>query len=337
MNDLLSTLGINFEFHHPWFLLLFLLFVPLFIRDRKSKKSRGVRVPSTQGMAEDQLASIVFAVLRWLKYPILAAMILAMARPRTFSLDQNASHRGIDIMFSIDVSYSMLAQDLQPDRLDALKRIAQRFVNHRPMDRIGLVAYAGEGLLKVPLTTDHSIVKQQINMLDPAELRGGTAIGDGLAVAVNHIKNSKAKSKVILLMTDGVQTVKNSLDPITAAKIAKDNSIKVYTIGIGSNGYAPTPTQIDFFGNLIYTDQKVKIDEATLKEIAKITGGKYFRATSNERLQSIYDEINQLEKTDIKTPDRFTYQEHFRILLWIALAFLLLDALLRWVLFKTLG
>ncbi|HIC8642922.1 TPA: vWA domain-containing protein [Elizabethkingia meningoseptica] len=338
MSDLFAPLGLNFEFESPWLLLLFVAFIPLLIKDFIKKKNEGIKVPTTQGMSHTSGINFLFFLLKTTKYIILSAIILALARPRTFTVseDQNEG-KGIDIMLSVDVSFSMLSKDLEPDRLRALSKIAQKFVNDRPVDRIGLVAYAGDGFLKVPLTTDHEAVKQEIANLNPNELSPGTAIGEGLAVAVNHLKDSKAKSKIIILMTDGVQTIKNSLEPAVAAELAANNYIKVYTIGIGTNGYALTPTGIDpFFGDLIYTEQKVEIDELALQNIATVTGGKYFRATSNESLQQIYDEINQLEKSDIKISKMYDYKEYFRYFLWIALAFLVLDALLRWVKYKIL-
>ncbi|MDE5438673.1 VWA domain-containing protein [Elizabethkingia meningoseptica] len=338
MSDLFAPLGLNFEFESPWLLLLFVAFIPLLIKDFIKKKNEGIKVPTTQGMSHTSGINFLLFLLKTTKYIILSAIILALARPRTFTVseDQNEG-KGIDIMLSVDVSFSMLSKDLEPDRLRALSKIAQKFVNDRPVDRIGLVAYAGDGFLKVPLTTDHEAVKQEIANLNPNELSPGTAIGEGLAVAVNHLKDSKAKSKIIILMTDGVQTIKNSLEPAVAAELAANNHIKVYTIGIGTNGYALTPTGIDpFFGDLIYTEQKVEIDELALQNIATVTGGKYFRATSNESLQQIYDEINQLEKSDIKISKMYDYKEYFRYFLWIALAFLVLDALLRWVKYKIL-
>lgn len=337
MSDFFSMMGLNFEFQSPWFFLGFLLLIPLLIRDFTRKKQVGVKVPSTKGMSKASGMGFIFFILKISKYIILSSLVVAMARPRTFTVseDQNDG-KGIDIMLSVDVSFSMLSKDLDPDRLRALEKIAQKFVDDRPGDRIGLVAYAGEGFLKVPLTTDHQVVKESIQTLNPAELDGGTAIGEGLAVAVNHLKDSKAKSKIIILMTDGVQTIKNSLEPAVAAELARNNNVKVYTIGIGSNGYALTPTNIDFFGDLVFTEQKVEIDELALQNIANVTGGKYFRATSNESLKSIYDEINQMEKSDVKVSKMYNYHEYFRIFLWIALGFLLLDALWRWVVYKIL-
>lgn len=325
----------NFEFYSPLFLLGFLFFIPLLLKDLKSRKKAGILVPSTQHMPVQKNFHWVLTFLKISKYLILSALIIAMARPRTFSVSQDRDDtKGIDIILSVDVSLSMLAKDLDPDRLTALKTIAKDFVKKRTSDRIGLVAYSGEAYMKVPVTTDYQVVIDEIESLSPIELQAGTAIGEGLTVAVNHLKDSKSKSKIIILMTDGVNTVQNAMPPQIAAEIAKNNKIKVYTIGIGTNGYALFPTDQDIFGDIIFTEQPVEIDEPTLRDIADLTGGKYFRATSNISLKDVYEEINALEKSDVKTAKIFNYDEHFRLFLWIALAFLLLDALLRWLIFK---
>lgn len=240
-------------------------------------------------------------------------------------------------MLSVDVSLSMLAKDLEPDRLTALKDIAKKFVAQRPGDRIGLVTYSGEAFTKVPVTSDHAVVIDELDQLNPLELQPGTAIGEGLSVAVTHLRNSKAKSKIIILMTDGVNTIENAMPTQVGAELARSSGIKVYSIGIGTNGYALMPTQTDIFGDLVFTEAEVKIDEPVLREIAQTTGGKYFRATSNESLQEIYDEINQLEKSDLKTTKLYNYKEYFRTFLWIALFVLLFDAMLRWVFYKFLS
>ena len=329
---------LNFEFYSPWFLLLFLLFIPLIILDIRKKKRRGIRVPSTQNMEEDKSILLVLFFLKISKYIILSALIIAIARPRTFTISQDQDdNKGIDIMLSVDVSLSMLAKDLEPDRLTALKAIAKRFVDKRPGDRIGLVAYSGEAFTKVPVTSDHAVLLEELNGLYSLELQPGTAIGEGLSVAVSHLRHSKAKSKIIILMTDGVNTIENAMPAQVGAQLAKSNDIKVYTIGIGTNGYALMPTATDIFGDLVFTEAEVKIDEPVLREIAQTTGGKYFRATSNQSLEEVYNEINQLEKTELKSTKLYNYQEYFRIFLWIALGVLLIDALLRWVFYKFLS
>ena len=329
---------LNFEFYSPWFLLLFLLFIPLIILDIRKKKRPGIRVPSTQNMEENKAILLVLFFLKISKYIILSALIVAIARPRTFTISQDQDdNKGIDIMLSVDVSLSMLAKDLEPDRLTALKAIAKSFVDKRPGDRIGLVAYSGEAFTKVPVTSDHAVLLEELNGLNSLELQPGTAIGEGLSVAVSHLRHSKAKSKIIILMTDGVNTIENAMPAQVGAQLAKSNDIKVYTIGIGTNGYALMPTATDIFGDLVFTEAEVKIDEQVLLEIAQTTGGKYFRATSNQSLEEVYNEINQLEKTELKSTKLYNYQEYFRIFLWVALGVLLLDALLRWVFYKFLS
>lgn len=329
---------LNFEFYSPWFLLLFAVFIPLMILDSRKKKRSGITVPSTQNMTENNSILLVLFLLKISKYILLSALIIAMARPRSFTISQDQDDsKGIDIMLSVDVSLSMLAKDLEPDRLTALKDIAKKFVAQRPGDRIGLVTYSGEAFTKVPVTSDHAVVIDELDQLNPLELQPGTAIGEGLSVAVTHLRNSKAKSKIIILMTDGVNTIENAMPTQVGAELARSSGIKVYSIGIGTNGYALMPTQTDIFGDLVFTEAEVKIDEPVLREIAQTTGGKYFRATSNESLQEIYDEINQLEKSDLKTTKLYNYKEYFRTFLWIALFVVLFDAMLRWVFYKFLS
>lgn len=328
----------NFEFYSPWFLLLFLLFIPLLIKDAGRRKRKGIKVPTIKNMDHSGGIQGVLFLLKISKYIILSALIIAMARPRTFTVSQDRDDtKGVDIMLSIDVSLSMLAKDLTPDRITALKDIAVKFVQKRPNDRIGVVAYAAEAFTKVPVTSDHQVVIDEIKNLNSAGLEPGTAIGEGLSVAVNHLIKSKAKSKVVILMTDGVSNIQNAIPPQLAAELAKNNNIKVYSIGIGTNGYALMPTSQDIFGDLIFTETEVTIDENTLREIAQTTGGKYFRATSNSSLEEVYDEINQLEKSDVKVSKLYNYEEYFKIFLWIALGMLVLDALLRWVFYKILS
>ncbi|WP_343610556.1 VWA domain-containing protein [Chryseobacterium oranimense] len=329
---------LDFEFYSPWFLLLFLLFIPLFIKDAGGKRKKGIKVPTVRNMDDSGGIRAVLALLKVSKYIILSALIIAMARPRTFTVSQDRDDtKGVDIMLSIDVSLSMLAKDLNPDRITALKDIAVKFVQKRPNDRIGVVAYAAEAFTKVPVTSDHQVVIDEIKNLNSAGLEPGTAIGEGLSVAINHLIKSKAKSKVVILMTDGVSNIQNAIPPQMAAELAKNNNIKVYTIGIGTNGFALMPTSQDIFGDLIFTETAVTIDENTLREVAQTTGGRYFRATSNSSLEEVYDEINQLEKTDIKVSKLYNYDEYFKIFLWIALGMLFFDALLRWVLYKFLS
>lgn len=323
----------NFEFHNPYFLALFLLFIPLLIRDFVKKKKMGINVPTTKNMMVAGSFSLVQKFLSITKYIILSGLILAISRPRTFTIIEDRDEKkGVDIFLAVDISPSMLAKDLEPDRITALKGIAKDFVKKRTTDRIGLVEYWGEAITKVPLTSDHQVILDEINEMNPSLELSGTAIGEGLSVAVNHLKNSKSKNKIIILMTDGVNTVPNSMPPQIAGELAKSYGIKVYTIGIGTNGYALFPV-IDIFG-ISFEEKKVEIDEATLSEIASITGGKYYRATSNESLKSVYNEIDALEKSKIKSDKIYNYDEYFRVFLWISLFFLLIDAVLRWRFFR---
>lgn len=303
--------------------------------DIRKKRRRGIAVPTTSNMKQDTFILPVLFFLKISKYFILSALIFALARPRTYSVSQEQDEtKGIDMILTVDVSLSMLSKDLDPDRLTALQNIAKRFVDKRPNDRIGLVAYSGEAFSKVPVTYDHQVIIEELSQLNPRELQSGTAIGEGLSVAVSHLKESKAKSKIIILMTDGVDTIQNVISPQMGAQLAKDNDIKVYAIGIGTDGLALMPVGMDIFGDLVFREVEVNIDEPTLKEIAETTGGQYFRATSNEVLENVYNEINQLEKSNVKSNKIYNYKEYFRLFLWIALAILLIDAILRWIIFK---
>ena len=229
----------------------------------------------------------------------------------------------------------MLARDLKPDRLQALKLVAARFINSRPNDRIGLVEYAGESYTKTPLTSDKTVVLSSLNSIEyNSIIEGGTAIGMGLATAVNRLKESTAKSKVIILLTDG-ENNSGFIDPKIASELAVEFGIKVYTIGLGTNGMASSPIGIDQNGRFRYGNQPVKIDEALLKEIAKTTGGKYFRATNNTKLNEIYEEINKLEKTDIEEFKYTSYEEQFRPWAILGLCLLGFELLLRYTVFRS--
>ncbi|MBL7558323.1 VWA domain-containing protein [Olleya sp. YSTF-M6] len=279
-----------------------------------------------------KLKHILFA----LRLLALGFLITALARPRTSETNtKTKTTRGIDIVMAIDVSASMLAKDLKPNRLEALKNVAGKFIKGRPNDRIGLVEYAGESYTKTPITSDKSIVLRSLDDIKyNTIIEGGTAIGMGLATSVNRLKDSKAKSKVIILLTDGVNN-SGVLNPKIASELAVEFDIKVYTIGLGTNGMAMSPIAILPNGRFQYDRVQVEIDEDLLKDIAKVTGGKYFRATNNQKLEQIYAEINKLEKTEIDETKFTTYQEHFRPFVWIAAALLLLEFIVRVTLFKS--
>ena len=306
----------NFEFVNPelFWLLLLLPVVGLWYFLKRNKQIPSLSISSIQGFKTSKnwfakLKPLLF-LLRLLS---IAAIIVAMARPRTVSqTTRTVSNKGIDIVMAIDVSASMLARDLKPNRLKALKNVAAGFIKDRVTDRIGLVEYAGESYTKTPLTSDKSIVLTSLKSIEyNTIIEGGTAIGSGLATAVNRLKESRAKSKVIILLTDGVNNT-GFIDPKIASELAKEFEIKVYTIGLGSNGMAQSPIGIRADGSFQYGMQQVEIDETLLKEIAKTTGGRYFRATSNTKLAEIYTEINALEKTDIEEFKYTNYTELYR-------------------------
>lgn len=328
----------NAEFLNPEFLYLLIL-IPLlavwyfFMR---KKDAAVLSIPSVKGFKTTSFLSKLKPLLYVLRLLALAAIIVALARPRNVSVSKRTkTNRGIDIVMAIDVSASMLARDLRPNRLEALKKVAINFVNRRPNDRIGIVVYAGESFTQTPITSDKRIVKRTISELQWGRLEGGTAIGMGLGSGVNRLKDSEAKSKVIILLTDGVNNSGN-IDPRTATELAKELGIKVYTIGIGTNGMADFPWSKDpRTGQLNFRKQQVEIDEDLLKFIASETEGKYFRATNNTELQEIYDEIDKLEKTKIEEFKYYNYKELYRPLVFLALGLLILEFLLRNTLFKS--
>jgi Ca-activated chloride channel homolog len=266
----------------------------------------------------------------------LALLITALARPQSVDVSSKTkTTRGIDIVMAIDVSASMLAKDLSPNRLDALKNVAAEFIKGRPNDRIGLVEYAGEAYTRTPITSDKAIILRSLkDVRYNTVIEGGTAIGSGLATAVNRLKDSKAKSKVIILLTDGVNN-SGFIDPKIASELAVEYGIKVYTIGLGTNGTALSPIAILPNGDFQYGRVPVEIDEALLKEIAEVTSGKYFRATNNQKLEEIYAEINKLEKTDIDEFKYYNYQEKYRPLVILAGLLLLIEFLLRSTIFRS--
>jgi Ca-activated chloride channel family protein len=329
----------NFEFLNPEFLWLLILipFLAVWYFLMRKKNVAILTMPSVKGFkVKESLLSKLKPILSLLRILALVAIIVALARPRNVSVSKKTkTNSGIDIVMAIDVSASMLARDLKPNRLEALKKVAIDFVDRRPNDRIGIVVYAGESFTQTPITSDKAIVKRTISELKWGQLEGGTAIGMGLGSGVNRLKESKAKSKVIILLTDGVNNSGN-IDPRTATELAKELGIKVYTVGIGTNGMADFPWSKDpRTGRLNFRKQQVEIDEDLLKEIAKETNGKYFRATDNTSLKEIYDEIDKLEKTKIEEFKYYNYQEMYRSLVLLAIGLLLLEFLLRNTLFKS--
>jgi len=274
----------------------------------------------------------------WLRHSLfvlrllaLALLIIAIARPQSTSRKKNISVEGIDIVLALDVSGSMLARDFKPDRLEAAKKIAKDFISKRPDDRIGLVIFSGEAFTQVPLTTDHAMINDMFREIKSGMIEDGTAIGDGLATAVSRLEESDAISKVVILLTDGVNNA-GSVDPMSAAEIAKLYGVRVYTIGIGSRGYAPYPVQTPFGTQM--QQMKVQIDEDLLQKIAKETGGHYFRATGNAKLREIFKEIDKLEKSKIDIQEFRKKYEMFLPFALIALALFMLEILLRYMVFR---
>ena len=329
----------NFEFLNPQFLWLLLLIPVLAVWYFLIRKSdvAPLTIASTKGFEmKPSILSKLKPVLYVLRLLALTLLIVALARPRNVAVSKRTkTNKGIDIVMAIDVSASMLASDLKPNRLEALKLVATDFVNQRPNDRIGIVVYAGESFTKTPITSDKRIIRNTISEIKWGDLDGGTAIGMGLGSAVNRLKDSKAKSKVIILLTDGVNNT-GFVDPKTATELAVGLGIKVYTIGLGTNGTASFPYAKDpRTGELLFRNSQVEIDEELLRYIANETEGKYFRATDNSKLKAIYNEINKLEKTEIEEFKYYNYEEKYRLLVLLAGLFILLEVVLKNTIFRS--
>lgn len=329
----------NIEFLNKelfWLLLLLPIAIIWYVF-KHNKQTAELKISSIKGF---KLSPSIWSNLRHVLFVLrliaLGLLITALARPRTVDVStKTKTTRGIDIVMAIDVSASMLAKDLLPNRLEALKDVAADFIDGRPNDRIGLVEYAGEAYTKTPITSDKSIVLRSLRDIKyNTIIEGGTAIGMGLATSVNRLKDSRAKSKVIILLTDGVNN-SGFIDPKIASELAVEYGIKTYTIGLGTNGMALSPISINPNGSFRYGRQQVEIDEDLLKEIADVTGGKYFRATNNKKLAEIYDEINKLEKTEIEEKKYYNYEEKYRPLVFLAGLLLLLELLLRNTIFRS--
>jgi Ca-activated chloride channel family protein len=320
--------------------LWFLILIPIIILWEyltRLKKHPNIKLSSLEGFkSEKSFLGKVRPLIFILRVFAIILIIVALSRPQIVEVStKTKTNKGIDIVMAIDVSSSMLAQDLKPNRLAALKRVASEFIDDRLSDRIGLVVYAGESYTKTPLTNDKSIVKLALEGIKYENLiEDGTAIGMGLATSVNRLKDSKAKSKIIILLTDGVNN-SGFIDPKIATELAVEYGIKTYTIGLGSNGNARAPVGILPNGKLKYGITKVEIDENLLKEISKSTGGLYFRATNNKKLEEIYSEINKLEKTKIEEFKYYNYQEMYRTIVLISILLLFIEWIFKNTLFKS--
>lgn len=327
----------SITFAHPW-MLLGLLLIPAMITwwILRYRKQEAALQHSNIALFEGVRQSLRRR-LRWLPYALrvtaVAAMVVALARPQSQLSRQEMTVEGIDIVMAMDLSGSMLAEDFRPNRLEAAKKVAADFIQGRKSDRMGLVVFAGEAFTQVPLTIDHQVLLKQLGNLKSGTLRDGTALGDGLATAINRIKDSEAKSKVIILMTDGVNN-QGSVDPQSAAEIAAMYGIRLYTIGVGSLGKAPYPFR-DQFGRVHYQNIDVEIDEALMKQMSAATDeGRYFRATNKKALEEIFDQIDEMEKSKIDVTQYAQTKDEYAGWLWIAVLALLLEALVRWGWFK---
>ena len=326
-------------FLNPEFFWLFLL-IPIVIGWqiwKRNEQTATLKISSLQGFKTSKsILAKLKPMLFVFRLLALSSLIIAMARPRTVDVSSKTkTTKGIDIVMSVDVSGSMLAKDLKPNRMEALKDVAENFVKARPNDRIGLVVYASEAYTKSPVTSDKAVVLDAIRSIKYDNvLQDGTGIGMGLTTAINRLKDSKAKSKIVILMTDGVNNA-GFIEPKTASDIAQQYGIKVYTIGIGSNGMADFPYAIAPNGQFLFRMMKVEIDESLLRSIAKNTGGKYFRANSNQKLEAIYNEINKLETTEIQELKFYDYDEKFRPFALFAGLLLLVEIGLRNTLFRS--
>ena len=324
------------QFAYPYLLWLLVLLVPMvgYYIWRTMRGGATIQISSLDALK--QAPRTIRYYLRHLPFVLrataFALLVVALARPQDVERLAHTDTEGIDIMLSIDVSGSMLARDFKPDRITAAKEVAGAFIADRYGDRIGLVAFAGEAFTQSPLTTDQGTLQTLLSRIRSGLIEDGTAIGNGLATAINRLRESDAKSKVIILLTDGVNN-RGSITPMTAADIAKAQGMRVYTIGVGTECMAPYPA-LDMFGQMTFVQQKVEIDEKTLTTIAEMTGGRYFRATDKEKLKAIYDEINRMERSKVEVSEHVTYHELFvKWVLW-ALGVLLAEFLLSTLLLK---
>ncbi len=325
----------GFEFANPKYFLLLVLLIPMILwYIFKEKRSHAdLQFSSLRAFRGIKRAGRVWLrhVLFVLKVLAIVFLVTALARPQSSNSWQTYSSEGIDIVLALDISGSMLARDFTPDRLEAAKEVATKFILERPQDKIGLVVFAGESFTQCPLTTDQAVLVNLLREVQSGMIDDGTALGLGLANAVNRLKDSPGKSKVVILLTDGVNN-RGSIAPVTAAELAKAYGIRVYTIGVGSYGEAPYPVQTPFGVQL--QNMTVEIDEDVLKQIAAVTDGQYFRATDNDKLKQIYEQIDQLEKTKIEVKHFSKKQEQYFWFGLIGMLLLITETLLRYTLLR---
>ena len=328
--------GQHLSFAHPYYFIL-LFFLPLILWWQRKKN-----IPQQSKFRLTSLASLGGVKPSWrvrlrpilivLRSVAFVALVIALARPQSSNVSESIDSDGIDIVLSVDVSGSMMAEDLKPNRIEAAKQVANDFIDKRANDRIGLVIFSGESFTQCPITIDHNILKEQLDNIKSGMLQDGTAIGMGLATAVDRLRNSKAKSKIIILLTDGINNT-GLIDPSTALEIAKAYKLRVYCIGVGTRGQAPYPVQTPT--GIQKQMVPVEIDEALLKTISTQTGGKYFRATSNNSLAAIYKEIDQLEKSKVEVSSFKHFTDLFLPFAVLALICIALEMLLRYTIFRS--
>ncbi len=328
----------DIEFAHPWILYFIPVLAMLFglwFYFRYKDQTASFSISDTSMWSNyTSWRGKLLPLLHVLRFLSLALILVALARPQSSSTEENIKTFGIDMVLSMDVSSSMLAQDFKPDRLEAAKEVASRFIQARPNDRMGVVIFGGESFTQVPITTDHKIVQSQLSKIKNGLIADGTAIGMGIGTAVNRLKDSPAESKVIILMTDGVNN-SGLIDPLTAAETAIQYDIKVYAIGIGTQGEAYMPAYLMPDGSFEYDYLPVEIDEELLKEIASSTGGSYYRALDRQSLEDIYEEIDLLEKTAIETSQTVRVKELFYPFAALAILFLFIEQGLKFTLLRT--
>jgi len=329
----------NIVFKNPEFLWLLILLpvVAFMLYKFKFVRLNNFKFSNLESFDSKTLKSKLYPIINIFRVITLLLVIVALARPQEISNStRTKTSSGIDIVIAVDISSSMLAQDLKPNRLEALKTVASQFINDRINDRIGLVIYAGESYTKTPVTSDKDVVIKSLSDITfDGIIEDGTAIGMGLATSVNRLKESKAKSKVIILLTDGVNN-SGFIDPSTAADLAANFEIKTYTIGLGTNGNARAPVALNPNGSFRFGMTKVEIDEELLKNVANKTGGLYFRATDNKKLEEIYNEINKLEKTEVEEIKYSDSEEKYRLLIIAAIGLIFVELILKYTVFRSI-